>query len=164
MAADRAARSGPVVLITGCTSGGIGHALCRYLAGRGCRVFATARRPEAAGGLQAEGIPVLPLDVTVPESCTATVKAVVAAAGRLDVLVNNAGGEGVGGPAAGGCGAIREQQAEGDVRGAEACGSSGTPCRALKGPHLGTPGAAAAYGRGLRRARSRPTPRMLQAL
>jgi hypothetical protein len=84
--------AGPVVLITGCTEGGIGHALCCYLHGRGCRVFATARRPEAAAGLEERGIPVLKLDVQRPESCQQAVEDVIEAAGRLDILVNNAGG------------------------------------------------------------------------
>ncbi|KIZ07580.1 hypothetical protein MNEG_0372 [Monoraphidium neglectum] len=83
--------AGPVVLITGCTEGGIGHALCCYLHGRGCRVFATARRPEAAAGLEERGIPVLKLDVQRPESCQQAVEDVIEAAGRLDILVNNAG-------------------------------------------------------------------------
>ena len=83
------------MLVTGCTEGGIGHALCVYLHRRGCRLFATQRRAGAAGGLEQLGIPVLTLDVQRPESCMEAVDDVIAAAGRLDVLVNNAGAHGL---------------------------------------------------------------------
>lgn len=91
MAPPQPPPQGPVVLVTGCTEGGIGHALSAYLYGRGCRVFATARRAGAAGDLESLGIPVIALDVQWPESCADAVDEVVAAAGRIDVLVNNAG-------------------------------------------------------------------------
>ena len=44
-----------VVLISGCSSG-IGLSLAREFAARGCRVFATARKPEAIDDLKTEGI------------------------------------------------------------------------------------------------------------
>ena len=44
-----------VVLISGCSSG-IGLALAREFASRGCRVFATARKPEVIENLRQEGM------------------------------------------------------------------------------------------------------------
>ncbi|MFO7568499.1 MAG: SDR family NAD(P)-dependent oxidoreductase [Smithellaceae bacterium] len=79
-----------VVLISGCSSG-IGLALAREFASRGCRVFATARKPEMIKHLKKEGMETAALDVTDAKSISACVKAVVAKAGRIDVLVNNAG-------------------------------------------------------------------------
>jgi NAD(P)-dependent dehydrogenase (short-subunit alcohol dehydrogenase family) len=79
-----------VVLITGCSSG-IGRALARELAGRGDRCFATARREESVAELAAEGFEALRLDVNDGESLRAAVDAVMTAAGRIDMLVNNAG-------------------------------------------------------------------------
>jgi NAD(P)-dependent dehydrogenase (short-subunit alcohol dehydrogenase family) len=81
---------GQVVLVTGCSTG-IGRALARELRAQGHRPFATARKPESLADLAAEGIETLRLDVTDPASVRAAVDAVVAKAGGLDVLVNNAG-------------------------------------------------------------------------
>jgi NAD(P)-dependent dehydrogenase (short-subunit alcohol dehydrogenase family) len=80
----------PVVLITGCSTG-IGRAAAMHLAGRGCIVFATARRVEDIADLAAAGCRTLPLDVTDEASMRAAVDAVEASQGRIDVLVNNAG-------------------------------------------------------------------------
>ncbi|PNH12891.1 NADPH-dependent 1-acyldihydroxyacetone phosphate reductase [Tetrabaena socialis] len=82
---------GPVVLVTGCSDGGIGSALCEAFHGAGCVVYATARRPESMARLQGAGIRKLPLDVASPASIAAAVGAVLAEAGRIDILVNNAG-------------------------------------------------------------------------
>jgi len=83
------------VLITGCSSG-IGLLTAQHFARHGDRVFATLRDPAKAGELErtrAEGMPlsVHRLDVTDPASVTAAVRDVLAAAGSIDVLVNNAG-------------------------------------------------------------------------
>lgn len=75
-----------VVLITGASSG-IGQATAEHLARQGYRVFGTSRRPAQA---QARGFTLLPLDVTDPATIAACVQQVIAQAGRLDVLVNNA--------------------------------------------------------------------------
>jgi NADP-dependent 3-hydroxy acid dehydrogenase YdfG len=79
-----------VVLVTGCSTG-IGHALARELHARGHRVVATARRPETLAELQVSGMDTLALDVTDPASIDAAVSESLGRAGRIDVLVNNAG-------------------------------------------------------------------------
>src|SRR2546430_7876664 len=75
------------VLVTGASSG-IGQATARLLAQRGFNVFGTARKP---GSAQSQGVTMVALDVRSDESVRACVEQVVAKAGRLDVLVNNAG-------------------------------------------------------------------------
>jgi short-subunit dehydrogenase len=79
-----------VALITGCSSG-IGRALVPELAERGCRVYATARRPETLSALVSDRVKALALDVTQPESMAAAVKQIQDEAGTIDILVNNAG-------------------------------------------------------------------------
>ncbi len=78
-----------VFLITGCSSG-IGRATAAAAAAAGHRVFATGRRPESLAEL-GPGIEALPLDVTDGDAIHRVVSDVVARAGRIDVLVNNAG-------------------------------------------------------------------------
>mgnify|MGYP000906154189 FL=1 len=78
-----------VVLITGASSG-IGRFTAHHLAQRGWRVFGGVRRPEAIGGLP--GVEPLRLDVTDDASVSAAVDAIVERMGRIDGLVNNAGG------------------------------------------------------------------------
>jgi NAD(P)-dependent dehydrogenase (short-subunit alcohol dehydrogenase family) len=77
-----------VVLVTGGSSG-IGLATVRRLAAAGDHVFAASRNP-TRGGLPA-GVEPIVLDVGDPLGADAAIAAVVAAAGRLDALVNNAG-------------------------------------------------------------------------
>lgn len=103
---------GPVVLITGVSEGGIGASLAAWAARGGATVFGTVRRQEAAGGLAALGVTVLPLDVTQPAACAAAVDAVVAAAGRIDVLVNNAGAARGGQPVSASAAAQAQAQAQ----------------------------------------------------
>jgi short subunit dehydrogenase len=76
-----------VVLVTG-ASRGLGRAAAELLAGQGYQVFGTARRPSADGP---GDVTMLPLDVTSDESVRCCVSAVLEQAGRIDVLVNNAG-------------------------------------------------------------------------
>ena len=71
-------------LITGCSTG-IGRATAVELTARGYEVIATARRPETITDLEVAGT--MALDVDSDES----VAAVLAQAGPIDVLVNNAG-------------------------------------------------------------------------
>jgi len=77
-----------VVLVTGGSSG-IGLATVRRLAAAGDRVFSASRSPAAV--MLPEEVSYLSLDLADPESCEAAVRSVADSAGRLDVLVNNAG-------------------------------------------------------------------------
>jgi len=80
-----------VILITGCSSG-IGRATAIEAAARGHRVFATARNPETLRDLESRGrIRALALDVTDAASIRDAVASVLAEAGQVDALVNNAG-------------------------------------------------------------------------
>jgi NAD(P)-dependent dehydrogenase (short-subunit alcohol dehydrogenase family) len=83
-------RERQVIFITGCSSG-IGRATAIEGARRGHRVFASARRLEDVADLTAEGIETVLLDVTDPPSIERAVRTTLAAVGRIDALVNNAG-------------------------------------------------------------------------
>ena len=76
-----------VVLITGGSSG-IGLATVRRLAEAGDQVFYASRKPASVP--LAGNVTHVPLDVADPRACE-TVVQVLDAAGRLDVLINNAG-------------------------------------------------------------------------
>ena len=77
----------PVALVTGASSG-IGRVTAKALQGAGYRVFGTSRR---AASESVEGVTMLACDVTDDESVAKLVNEVVARAGRIDLLVNNAG-------------------------------------------------------------------------
>lgn len=84
-----------VILITGASSG-FGRDTAETLAAAGHKVFAgvrdiNGRNAKVAAQLRTKGIAVVELDVTDDASVYAAAGAVLAAAGRIDVLVNNAG-------------------------------------------------------------------------
>jgi NAD(P)-dependent dehydrogenase (short-subunit alcohol dehydrogenase family) len=76
--------------VTG-ASAGIGEATARALLAAGYRVFAGARRLDRMAGLAAAGATLLKLDLTNDASIVAAVNTIKNEAGRIDVLVNNAG-------------------------------------------------------------------------
>ena len=77
----------PVAIVTG-ASGGIGEASARALHAAGYRVFGTYRRPPAT---KSPGIEYLACDVRTDDSVESAVAEVLSKAGRIDLLVNNAG-------------------------------------------------------------------------
>lgn len=87
---------GPVSVVTG-TSSGIGRATAVRLASQGHRVFATLRNPAKADKLLAmaeaagTSVELVALDVVDDDSVREGFAHIVAEAGRVDVLVNNAG-------------------------------------------------------------------------
>jgi NADP-dependent 3-hydroxy acid dehydrogenase YdfG len=88
--------AGTVALITGASSG-IGAATARALAAEGATVAVAARRKdrldELAEAIRSDGgrAIVLGADITDPEEARGIVDHTVAEAGRLDIVVNNAG-------------------------------------------------------------------------
>jgi NAD(P)-dependent dehydrogenase (short-subunit alcohol dehydrogenase family) len=82
--------NGKVALVTGASSG-IGEATALKLQSLGYTVYGAARRVERMAGLADRGIHTLAMDVTDEASMHAGVQQIIAAEGRIDVLVNNAG-------------------------------------------------------------------------
>ncbi len=79
-----------VALVTGASSG-IGQATALRLHEAGFLVYGVARRTERMQELRDNGVKTLAMDVTDEESTELGVKQILAQAGRIDVLVNNAG-------------------------------------------------------------------------
>ncbi len=81
--------SSKVVFVTGVSSG-IGRATAVQFAKRGCQVFGSvrdARRAEAIPGVE-----FVEMDVRDADSVKRAVALIIGKAGRIDVLVNSAGG------------------------------------------------------------------------
>ena len=79
-----------VAFVTGASSG-IGEATAHRLLADGFRVFVGARRLDRMEKLTAQGATPLALDLTDDASIVAAIDTIRTQAGRLDVLVNNAG-------------------------------------------------------------------------
>lgn len=77
---------GQVALITGASSG-IGLAIAELLASQGFRVFGASRHPEVTN----LGYRSIRLDVRDDDSVRDCIATIMDAAGRIDVVVNNAG-------------------------------------------------------------------------
>lgn len=74
-----------VVLITGCSAGGLGHALAEAFAREGCSVWASARRLGSMQALVPLGCRLLELDVTDEQQLQAAVQTMVDEEGHIDV-------------------------------------------------------------------------------
>ena len=75
-----------VVFITGASSG-IGKAIAEHLQQKGFKVYGTSRNPQN----QKLSFPLVALDVTRLETIQAAIGQVISEAGKIDVLINNAG-------------------------------------------------------------------------
>lgn len=90
--------AGETAIVTGGGTG-IGLVVARELGTLGCKIAICGRRPEpleaARSSLEADGVEVLArsCDIRKPEEVAAFVDEVLARFGRVDVLVNNAGGQ-----------------------------------------------------------------------
>jgi NAD(P)-dependent dehydrogenase (short-subunit alcohol dehydrogenase family) len=87
MSSNETQQNRQVAIVTG-ASGGIGEATARALHAAGYRVFGTYRKSPVS---RVPGVDYVVLDVTSDESVKAAVAQVLDQAGRIDLLVNNAG-------------------------------------------------------------------------
>jgi NADP-dependent 3-hydroxy acid dehydrogenase YdfG len=80
-----------VVLITGCSNGGIGSHLAQQFSLSNCQVFATSTSKSKMSDLEPFGCQLLELNVLEVNSVELAVEEVIKRAGKIDILVNNAG-------------------------------------------------------------------------
>ncbi|KAF9289558.1 hypothetical protein BGZ68_009140 [Mortierella alpina] len=85
------ASSKKIVLVTGCTTGGIGYETAKAFEKSGCKVYAAARRLEAITGIEGLDIEKVYIDVLNEKSIKDAVNHVIEKEGRIDILFNNAG-------------------------------------------------------------------------
>jgi len=76
------------VVVTGAASG-VGRAIALAMKAQGLSVFGTSRAPQTSPGTP--DFPIVPLDVRSDESVRIMIEEIRSRAGRLDVLINNAG-------------------------------------------------------------------------
>lgn len=100
--------SQPVALITGCSSG-IGRALADAFKSSGYQVWASARKTSDIEALNAAGFIGVALDVNDNMAINQLLARLEQEAGRLDVLINNAGYGAMGPLLDGGVDALRKQ-------------------------------------------------------
>ena len=98
----------PVVLISGCSSG-IGRALADAFKAAGYQVWAGARKAADLELLSAAGFHAVELDVNDAGVIAQAVERLGSEAGRLDILINNAGYGGIGPLLDGGVDAMQKQ-------------------------------------------------------
>ncbi|KAF9432818.1 hypothetical protein BGZ76_010289 [Entomortierella beljakovae] len=80
-----------IVLVTGCTTGGIGYEVAKFFEKKGCKVYAAARRLDAITGIEGLDIEKIYIDVVDEKSIKDAVKHIIEKDGRIDILFNNAG-------------------------------------------------------------------------
>ncbi|KXN69662.1 NAD(P)-binding protein [Conidiobolus coronatus NRRL 28638] len=80
-----------VVLITGCSNGGIGSHLAQQFSLSNCQVFATSTSKSKMSDLEPFGCHLLELNVLEVNSVELAVEEVIKRAGKIDILINNAG-------------------------------------------------------------------------
>jgi NAD(P)-dependent dehydrogenase (short-subunit alcohol dehydrogenase family) len=87
MSTDQKQQQRPVAIVTGAATG-IGEATARALHAAGYCVFGTYRKLPTT---KVRGVDYVVCDVTSDQAVDAAVREVIAKAGRIDLLVNNAG-------------------------------------------------------------------------
>ncbi|KAG0046934.1 hypothetical protein BGZ83_007904 [Gryganskiella cystojenkinii] len=80
-----------IVLVTGCTTGGIGYETAKAFEKSGCKVYAAARRLDAITGIEGLDIEKVYMDVLDEKSILDAVNHIIEKEGRVDILFNNAG-------------------------------------------------------------------------
>lgn len=98
MAEPVADLTGAIVVVAGAGGGGIGTCSCEAALAAGAEVVAVERSPEELDQLDALPRPVVKVqaDLTAPDAPAAVVQAALDAHGRIDGLINVAGGTSIG--------------------------------------------------------------------